>query len=233
MLSYTWFTICCVFFKSIWWRHLMEIFSALLALCAGNSPVTGEFPHKSQWRGALMFSLICAWTNGWVKNRDAGDLRRHRAHYDVTAMIYLYVTSLGSGKSYDCPIQFLWSNPEEYAKYITRICSALRSLQQNKRQQGMFRLWILYHSRTSSHRKRRVLIMSTLSTLAAPAVVITTTSSTTNKDKVGIMTLGFRCSIDLSRWQPNHDYFCKRFPENGGWRGCCCNLSLERQHEDL
>ena len=43
-------------------------------------------PHKGQWRGALMFSLICAWTNGWVNNRDAGDLRRHSAHYDATVM---------------------------------------------------------------------------------------------------------------------------------------------------
>ena len=60
--------------------------STWLALCAGNSPVTGEFPHKGQWRGALMFSLICAWTNGWANNRYAGDLRRPRAHYDVTVM---------------------------------------------------------------------------------------------------------------------------------------------------
>ena len=45
-----------------------------------------NFPHKGQWRGALMFSLICAWINGWVNNRDAGHLRRHRAHYDVTVM---------------------------------------------------------------------------------------------------------------------------------------------------
>ena len=43
-------------------------------------------PHKGQWSRALMFSLICAWINGWVNNRDAGDLRRHRAHYDVTTM---------------------------------------------------------------------------------------------------------------------------------------------------
>ena len=43
-------------------------------------------PHKSQWRGALMFSLICAWINVWVNNREAGDLRRHRIHYDVTVM---------------------------------------------------------------------------------------------------------------------------------------------------
>ena len=43
-------------------------------------------PHKGQWRGALMFSLICAWTNGWVNTREAGDLRRNRAHYDVIVM---------------------------------------------------------------------------------------------------------------------------------------------------
>ena len=43
-------------------------------------------PHKGQWRAALTFSLICACTNGWVNNRDAGRLRRHRAHYDVTVM---------------------------------------------------------------------------------------------------------------------------------------------------
>ena len=45
-----------------------------------------DSPNKGQWRGALMFSLICAWTNGWASNRDAGDLRCHRAHYDVTVM---------------------------------------------------------------------------------------------------------------------------------------------------
>ena len=48
--------------------------SALLTLCAWNS------------HGALIFSLICAWTNDWVNNRDAGDLRRHHAHYDVSVM---------------------------------------------------------------------------------------------------------------------------------------------------
>ena len=52
-----------------------------------RSPVNS--PHKGQWRGALMFSLICAWTNGWVNHRDAGDLKHHRAHYDVTAMPHL------------------------------------------------------------------------------------------------------------------------------------------------
>ena len=32
--------------SSTWWRHQMETFSALLAICAGNSPVTGEFPAQ-------------------------------------------------------------------------------------------------------------------------------------------------------------------------------------------
>ena len=51
----------------------------------GNrSPV--DSPHKGQWCGALMFSLICPWTNVWANNRDTGDLRFHHAHYDVTVM---------------------------------------------------------------------------------------------------------------------------------------------------
>ena len=69
-----------------WWRHQMEIFSALLDLCAGihRSPVNSL--HKGQWRGALIFSLICVWINGWVNNREAGDLRRYRVHCDVIVM---------------------------------------------------------------------------------------------------------------------------------------------------
>ena len=61
------------------WKHLRV-----------TGPLSGEptghrwIPHKGQWRGTLTFSLICTWTNGWVNNRDAGDLRRHRAPYDIT-----------------------------------------------------------------------------------------------------------------------------------------------------
>ena len=69
-----------------WWRHQMETFSALLAICAGNSPVPGEFPTQRPVTRALMFSLICVWINDWVNNREAGDLRRYRAHYDVSVM---------------------------------------------------------------------------------------------------------------------------------------------------
>ena len=64
----------------------METFSALLAICAGNSSVNGEFP--SQWPVTRSFDafLYCTRINGWVSNREAGDLRRHRTHYDVTVM---------------------------------------------------------------------------------------------------------------------------------------------------
>ena len=54
-----------------------------------RSPVTS--PHKAQWRGAFIFSLIYARINGWVNNREAGDLRRYRAHYDVIVMVPLYL----------------------------------------------------------------------------------------------------------------------------------------------
>ena len=49
-----------------------------------QSPVNS--PHKGLWCGALMYPLICAWINIWLHNREAGDLRHHRAHYDVTVM---------------------------------------------------------------------------------------------------------------------------------------------------
>ena len=49
-----------------------------------RSPV--NFPHKGQWRGALMFSLIYVWINDWANNREAGDLRRYPVHYDVIVM---------------------------------------------------------------------------------------------------------------------------------------------------
>ena len=45
-----------------------------------------NFLHKGQWRGALTTSLIWTWINGWVNNRKTGDLRRYRAHYDITIM---------------------------------------------------------------------------------------------------------------------------------------------------
>ena len=59
----------------------------LLAFCGRNHRSPGNSPHKAQRPGALMCSLICGWINDWENNRDAGDLRHHRAHHDVTVMI--------------------------------------------------------------------------------------------------------------------------------------------------
>ena len=65
----------------------METFSALLAIFEGIHRTPMNSPYEGQWRGALMFSLICAWINGLVNNREAGDLRRRSAHYDATVTL--------------------------------------------------------------------------------------------------------------------------------------------------
>ena len=86
----------------------METFSALLAICAGNSPVPGEFPAQrpvtrsfdaffdvglnkrlsKQWWGCFdVFFDVGLNKRGWVNNGEAGDLRRYRTHNDVIVML--------------------------------------------------------------------------------------------------------------------------------------------------
>ena len=65
------------------WKHFPRYWPFMRLI--HRSPVNS--PHNGQWRGALMFSLICLWLNGWV-NGEAHDLKCHRAHYDVTVMFY-------------------------------------------------------------------------------------------------------------------------------------------------
>ena len=71
------------------WKHFQRYWPFVRGI--RRSPVNS--PHKGQWRGALMFSLIWVWINGWVNNREAGDLRRHRAHYDVIVMNMIFPLS--------------------------------------------------------------------------------------------------------------------------------------------
>ena len=66
----------------ITWKHFPRYWPFVM----GNHRSSVDSPHKCQWRGALKFSLICTWTNGWANNRAVGDLRRHRAHYEVIVM---------------------------------------------------------------------------------------------------------------------------------------------------
>ena len=67
-------------YRALWWRHQMETFSRYWPFVRGNHQQPVDSTHKGQWRTVLMFSLICAWTNGWSNNRDTSDLRRHCTH---------------------------------------------------------------------------------------------------------------------------------------------------------
>ena len=64
------------------WKHFPRYWP--FARGIQRSPVNS--PHKGQWRRPLMFSLICVWLDGWVNNREVGDLRCYRDHYDVIVM---------------------------------------------------------------------------------------------------------------------------------------------------
>ena len=64
------------------WKH----FPCYWPFVWGIHRSTVNSPHKGQWHGALMSSLICAWTNGWVNNHKAGDSRCHRTYYDIIVM---------------------------------------------------------------------------------------------------------------------------------------------------
>ena len=68
------------------WKHFPRYWPYVRGI--HRSPVNS--PHKGQWRGALMFSFICVWINGWVNNGEAGDLRRYRAHHDVIVLWSLW-----------------------------------------------------------------------------------------------------------------------------------------------
>ena len=83
----------------------MKTFSALLAICAGNSPVPGEFPAQRPATRSfgVFFDLI-----GWVNKREAGDLRRYRAHYNV---IVMFVSPMHSGSFSFSVILFTTENP--------------------------------------------------------------------------------------------------------------------------
>ena len=117
-----------------WWRHQMETFSALLALCAGNSPVSDEFPTQRPVTRNLMFYLICVWINGWVSKGEAGDLRHYRAHYDVSVMVLTLLYDFGHGIS-ECIVQMIFHSDQDdedtkdvllaKEEYCTRVLSIL------------------------------------------------------------------------------------------------------------
>ena len=68
-----------------WWRHQM---AALLALYADNSLVTGEVSWQRPVTQTFDVFFDLRLNKRLSNNRDAGDLRRHRVHYDFTVMEY-------------------------------------------------------------------------------------------------------------------------------------------------
>ena len=72
------------------WKHFPRNWPFVRAI--HQFPVNS--PHKGQWRGALVFSLIYVWINDWVNNGEAGDLRRYLTHYDVTVMACFQILAL-------------------------------------------------------------------------------------------------------------------------------------------
>ena len=114
------------------WKHFPRYWPFVRGI--HRSPVNS--PHKGQWRGALIFFLICVWINGWVNNREAGDLRRYRAHYDVSVMFQC------------CPlwsavVQHLWE-----VRNNTSHRSGNSGIYANSKQSllnGMFSCFLAYH----------------------------------------------------------------------------------------
>ena len=117
-----------------WWHYQMETFSTLLAICAGNSPITGEFPAQRSVMPSFDVLFDLHRMNGWVNNCEAGDLRRHHLHYDVIvmwvelmicAMHFLYQQSIHRQvtvtikRSYD---QSKWRTPNTVSTDFRELC---------------------------------------------------------------------------------------------------------------
>ena len=105
------------------WKHFPRHWPFLRGI--HRSPVNS--PHKGQSRGILMFSLICTRIYCWVNNREAVDLRRHRAHYDAMVMIPMVV-------------QFNWLNKAMVNNYILQLFTLIQRCNVN----NLSSLWLIY-----------------------------------------------------------------------------------------
>ena len=134
------------------WKHFPRYWPFVRGI--HRSPVNS--PHKGQWRGALKFSLICARMNGWVNNREAGDLRRHQAHCDVIVM-RVYIWWLGTNRYfrinsrttyyitlYGCPSTDE-ATLKNTGKYVFAIPGEIMTkTEQNKMQHIVSNLWEIH-----------------------------------------------------------------------------------------
>ena len=117
-----------------------------------TSSLCGEFTGrrwipltKGNQPGALMFSLTCAWTNGWTNNWDPIDLRRHRAHYDVTVMIkvmdfhlqFCYVYNLVKSSDF-----LLSRRPPSYSTFEKIMCFVCIVSSHSDYENAIFPTWL-------------------------------------------------------------------------------------------
>ena len=82
--------------RNTWWRHQVETFSALLAICAGNSPVSGEFPAQRPvtWSFDVFFDLcpnkrLSKQSWGWWFETPSGLLWRH-SNDNIESMVHVW-----------------------------------------------------------------------------------------------------------------------------------------------
>ena len=90
-----------------------------------RSPV--NFTHKGHWRDFL-FSLICPGTNGWVNQRDAGDLRRHCAHYDATVIVFTRALFIYDGVN-PIPSNSLFGSMLQFGRNVVHVAQPVKRAQ--------------------------------------------------------------------------------------------------------
>ena len=100
------------------WKHFPRYWPFVRGM--HRSPVNS--PHKGQWRGALIFSYICARINGWVNNGEAGDLRCNR-------VIVMLMWTMPSRVVFRIPILLV---PLNYAGHIFVWCQCFGILADSK-----------------------------------------------------------------------------------------------------
>ena len=122
----------------------MEAFSALLVLCAGNSPVTGEFP--SQRPVTRSFDVFFNLRLNKRLRKQSPVIWRNRAYYAVTVMMYKFDTCQGNhfhlartsgvnflgyskrkfdAQQYAAPHQNKWSSVIIWKALATALCSSV------------------------------------------------------------------------------------------------------------
>ena len=121
------------------WKHFPRYWPFVRGI--HRSPVNS--PHKGQWRGALMFSLTCVWINISVNNREAGDMRRHRVHYDVIAMLEKWGPRLWEIEAVADHTHLNYSDPHPAPQEHTR--NTRSNLENNIQWHFDKKLWIYFN----------------------------------------------------------------------------------------